>query len=168
MKYNKILGLLPFIISLFTIPRAFAQEKKTDKYTKEALEMRYSSDKYYAESQMAVYGRYAWKNSWKGAKLSELHKKWGAPTKLFPDGSGGQVVTYENTRYSTGGDYKPGYSIVGYNIHGMAINRQDVESKDTRWSNTSTEIITIYVNRDGIITKLDNKTDYKSSHGKDY
>jgi hypothetical protein len=135
---------------------AYAQAK-LDKRMKEALEQRYNDDKYYADFQRGIYNRENWKNSWVGAKLSDIYKKWGAPTKSFPDENGGQIVAYEKVSNYAGGSYTPGYTVTGYNVFGQALSSETVQAKDTRWASQYVEVTTLFVDKNGIITKVDYK-----------
>ncbi len=154
MLYRHLTALLlPLLLGGYAATAQGQQEKRL----KEALEQRYRDDKYYAEFQRGIYNRENWKNAWVGVKLTEVYKKWGAPTKAFPDGSGGQVVTYENVSNYGGGSYTPGYTISGYNVFGEEVHSKTVEAKDTRWASQYVEITTLYVNKNGVVTKVDYK-----------
>jgi len=37
--------------------------------------------------------------SWVGSHYSDLTIKWGPPTRIRPDGQGGQILIYEYDRY---------------------------------------------------------------------
>lgn len=136
---------------------------KLDKRMKEALAERYATDKHYAEFQRGIFNTEAWKASWIGAKILELYKSWGAPSRAFDDGAGGKVSVYEKVSNFSGGSYTPGYTITGYNVYGNAINSETVDAKDTRWASQYVETTTVYSDKDGIITKLDQKTNSSRS-----
>jgi hypothetical protein len=152
---------LCFVLCLFTGTSIFAQEAKVDKRTKEALAQRYAEDKYYAEFKRGIYNREAWKASWVGAKLSDLYKSWGAPTRTATDETGGQVVVYENVTNTSGGNYTPGYIETATNGFGQTVITGQRAAEDTRWSSQYVTITTVYVDKKGLITKVDFKSDYR-------
>ncbi|WP_162902772.1 hypothetical protein [Taibaiella koreensis] len=122
---------------------------------KEALEARIKDDKEFAKSQRWKYDDNAWKHSWEGAQLSELYKKWGAPTRSFADGDGGQVAVYENVSVYSGGSYTPGYIETAINGFGQTVITDQKNAKDTRWTKVYVRETTVYTNRNGLITKVD-------------
>ncbi|MGF6846142.1 hypothetical protein QFZ51_001377 [Chitinophaga sp. W3I9] len=156
MRLLKNTSIIIVLTLIFSAAGSYAQSK-LDKRTKEALEQRYQDDKYYADFQRGIYNRENWKNSWVGARLSDIYKKWGAPAKAFPDADGGQVVVYEKMSNYGGGSYTPGYTITGYNVFGQAVNSETVQSKDTRWASQYVETTTVFVDKNGIVTKVDYK-----------
>lgn len=167
MRITKITGFLCFIILLFVGMNAFAQKKEIDKKTKLALEQRYKDDKFYAETKGPAYRSDVAVTSWVGAKLSDLYKSWGAPTKSFTDEEGGQVVVYDAVTNFSGGSYTPGYTITttrdqvaadGRILQRLNDETEQVAAKDTRYSYQRVETTTVYVNKDGVITKVDSKT----------
>ncbi|MGF6925967.1 hypothetical protein QFZ48_001467 [Chitinophaga sp. W2I13] len=156
MRLLKNTSIIIVLTLIFSAAGSYAQSK-LDKRTKEALEQRYQDDKYYADFQRGIYNRENWKNSWVGARLSDIYKKWGAPAKAFPDADGGQVVVYEKMSNYGGGSYTPGYTITGYNVFGQAVNSETVQSKDTRWASQYVETTTVFVDKNGVVTKVDYK-----------
>ncbi|MBS0031994.1 hypothetical protein ACTJJ0_33330 [Chitinophaga sp. 22321] len=156
---NPIYSLF-FVISLFAGTSVFAQETKPDKKTKEALAQRYAEDKYYAEFKRGIYNREAWKASWVGEKLSTLYKSWGAPTRTATDETGGQVVVYENVTNTSGGSYTPGYIETATNGFGQTVITGQRSAEDTRWSSQYVTITTVYVDKNGVITKVDFNSKY--------
>ncbi|WP_436491076.1 hypothetical protein [Chitinophaga sp. ARDCPP14] len=156
MRLLKNTSIIIVLTLIFSAAGSYAQSK-LDKRTKEALGQRYQDDKYYADFQRGIYNRENWKNSWVGARLSDIYKKWGAPAKAFPDADGGQVVVYEKMSNYGGGSYTPGYTITGYNVFGQAVNSETVQSKDTRWASQYVETTTVFVDKNGVVTKVDYK-----------
>lgn len=150
------LKYIPAVIALLLPAFTAGAQAKLEKRMKEALEQRYKDDKYYADFQRGIYNRENWKNSWIGVSLADVYKKWGAPTKAFPDGNGGQVVVYEKVSNYSGGSYTPGYTITGYNVFGQAVNSETVQAKDTRWASQYVETTTLFVDKNGIVTEVDN------------
>lgn len=148
------------MLIVLPVSESYGQEAKLDKKMKEALTRRYEDDKHYAGFQRGIYNREAWKASWVGAKLPDLYKSWGAPTRAFPDGEGGQVVVYEKVSNYSGGSYTPGYIETATNGVGQTVITDYKQSVDTRWSSQYVEVITVYVGKDGLIKKLDQKTSY--------
>ncbi|OOG19775.1 hypothetical protein BWD42_07700 [Sphingobacterium sp. CZ-UAM] len=137
----------------------FAQDKMSKKM-KEAVEVRISSDKWNAEVQRITYEKEEWKNSWMGAKISDLYKKWGAPTRSAKDENGEQVLEYETVSYSRGGCYTPGYSITTYYGFGNVLDSKTVQGKDTRYTNQTIHTTRVYTNKAGIITELKEESTY--------
>ena len=155
-----------FCLFLYTGSNAFAQQKP-DKKMKEALEQRYKEDKYHAEVVGPAFREEIARTSWVGGKLSEMYKRWGAPTKAFADELGGKVVVFEAVSNFSGGSYTPGYSITttrdqvaadGRVLQRLDDNTETVAAKDSRYSYKRVETTTVYVNKDGVITKVDYKT----------
>lgn len=155
LKYTSAIMLLTLFF--FAAGSTAHAQAKLDKRTKEALEQRYNDDKYYTEFQRGIYNRESWKKSWVGARLTDVYKKWGAPTRAFPDADGGQVVVYEKVSNYGGGSYTPGYTITGYNVFGQAVNSETVQSKDTQWASQYVEATTLFVDKNGVVTKVDYK-----------
>lgn len=148
------------ILFLFAGTATFAQETKVDKRTKEALALRYADDKHYAEFKRGIYNREAWKASWEGAKLSELYKSWGVPTRTVTDEAGGQVVVYENVTNTSGGSYTPGYIETATNGFGQTVITGQKAAEDTRWSSQYITITTVHADKNGVITKVDFESKY--------
>ncbi len=164
MDRLKTRTLLCLLISLCLGTTAFSQDKdvKLSKKMKEALSERYRKDKVYAESQRGIYNREEWKKSWIGVKYTDMLKSWGAPTKSFPDGEGGQVAVYEKVSNFAGGEYKPGYIQTATNGFGQTVITGQKQAEDTRWASQYVETTTVYVGKDNLIKKVDNTIN--SSH----
>ena len=156
----KLIYLLCFVLCLFAGIPVFGQEAKLDKKTKEALAERYAADKLYADYKRGIYKREAWKASWVGAKLSELYKSWGVPTRTATDETGGQVVVYENVTNTSGGTYTPGYIETATNGFGQTVITGQKAAQDTRWSSQYVTITTVHVDNKGVITKVDFNSRY--------
>lgn len=154
-KIMKLLYSLCVVLCLFAGTPAFGQEEKLDRKTKEALAQRYATDKLYADYKRGIYKREAWKASWVGAKLSELYKSWGVPTRTAVDETGGQVLVYENVTNTSGGSYTPGYIETATNGFGQTVITGQRAAQDTRWSSQYVTITTVYVDKKGVITKVD-------------
>jgi hypothetical protein len=158
MEFIKLKLSLLLIILVTVKASVFAQEKRAGKKMKEALDERMEADANFAKYQQAKFNKEEWKHSWEGVKLSELFKKWGAPTRSFDDGSGGQVVVYETVSYSSGGTYTPGYSITESltTVSGTVLqsNTATVAAKDTRWVRQNIRSTNVFVNKEGVITKI--------------
>lgn len=157
MKHSLVCSAV-FAFLLSYVSPLFAQEKKADKKLKAAIEERLESDRLFTEVQRSKYSKDQWRRSWIGTKLSDLYKKWGAPTRSFPDENGGQIIVYETTSYSTGGTYKPGYSITeSLTTQGGVVlqsNTTTVAAEDTRWVRQNIRSTNVYVNKEGIITNV--------------
>ncbi|EJL75810.1 hypothetical protein [Chryseobacterium populi] len=149
-----------FVLCLFAVESASGQETKTDKRTKEALAQRYAADKLYTDYQRGIYNREAWKASWVGAKLSELYKSWGVPTRTATDEKGGKVLVYENVTNTAGGSYTPGYIETATNGFGQTVVTGQKAAEDTRWSSQYITITTVYADKNGVITKVDFDSKY--------
>lgn len=167
MNYHKMVKGLFLFMLLMVGQRMMAQlmPLREDlaalrKKMKGALAARFDKDQTYAEYQRGIYNRQAWKNSWVGAKLPDLYKQWGAPTKAFPDGEGGQVVVYEKVSNQSGGTYKPATITTATNGFGQTVVTGQTEAEDTRWSSRYIEVITFYVGKDNVIKSVDFKNDY--------
>lgn len=147
------------ILSAFTtVVKAQEKQVKLSKELKEALEMRYQTDQYTAKTQRMIFNKMEWKNSWIGVKYSDLLKSWGAPTRAFPSGDGGQVVVYEKVSNYAGGSYKPGYLTTAINGVGQRVITGSKEAEDTRWASQYVEITTLLVGKDNLIKSIDQKT----------
>ena len=141
------------------------QEKpvKLSKELKEALEMRYSTDQQTAKTQRFIYNKMEWKKSWIGIKYTDLLKSWGAPTKAFPSGDGGQVVVYEKVSNYAGGSYKPGYLTTAINGVGQRVITGSKQAEDTRWASQYVEVTTLLVGKDNLIQSIDQKTTHSQA-----
>lgn len=137
------------------------KDVKISKNMKEALAERYKNDSHYASMQREYYKKEEWKKSWVGVKYSELIKKWGAPSRSFPDGDGGTVSVYENISSYIAGIYEPGYIKTATNGYGQTVVTGSKNTIDSRHLVTNTETTTVYVGKNNIITKID--WSYKSN-----
>jgi hypothetical protein len=159
MKTNiKLVNLFCLFILLSLNQNIFGQDKKDakmNKNMKEALDERHNTDSRYANSQRELYKLGTWKKSWEGVKYTELIKKWGAPTRSFPDGEGGTVSVYEKIDSYTGGIYEPGYIETATNGYGQTVVTGSKRTIDTRRNITNTETTTVFVGKDNLIKKID-------------
>lgn len=98
-------------------------------------------------------------SSWVGHSYSELLFKWGRPSDVFPDGSGGYVLVYFENRSMT----TPGTSttttradIQTYD-YGLGLNATGTETSRTVYSPALTRNWTVFrnfrVRTDGTITE---------------
>lgn len=135
------------LLSLSVSTAIFAQEEvKVDKKTKEALKMRYESDKMHAELARSSFNV----SSWVGGKLPDLIASWGPPTRTVSDEAGGQIVVYETFRSGTSGSYTPGYTVT--NGFGQVVEQK--RSVDTRSSYSFTQYSDVYVDKNNVVTKI--------------
>ncbi len=140
------------LISLHSKLYAQQATTKDDEKKKEALAIRYQTDKGYASSQRGLANGNL--NYWIGYKISDLIAKWGAPSRTVSDGADGQIVVYENFISGTTGGYTPGY--MTWDEWGGITSY--TPAQDTRSSYSYTKYWEIYTDKNGIITKLNNGT----------
>lgn len=155
---NTITKIFCFLALLSFSQDGFCQDKKevkVSKNMKEALAERFKNDSHYAYIQREYYKKEEWKKSWVGVKYTELIKKWGAPSKSFPDGEGGTVSIYEKVDSYIGGIYEPGYIQTATNGFGQTVITGGKNTIDSRHLVTSTETTTVYVGKNNIIKKID-------------
>ncbi len=128
----------------------YAQNKKED--TLAAIKSRLSTDITYAQSKRSAFNR----GTWIGSTLTELIKKWGAPSRIISDGGNGKIAIYSSSQVNAGGSVTPGYTT--YNGLGQVVDYK--ATVDTRWSKEYTESTQIFANEKGIVTDIKYNNSY--------
>ena len=161
--YTTRLFYLIVLVAFASVVKGQEKNVKLSKELREALEMRYSTDQQNAKTQRFIFNKMEWKKSWIGVKYGDLLKSWGAPTKAFPSGDGGQVVVYEKISNYAGGSYKPGYLTTAVNGVGQTVITGSKKAEDTRWASQYVEVTTVMVGKDNLIQSIDQKTTHSQA-----